>query len=113
MESIHTVQELERKIQELEVSVSMLVDNGRAFASAERDYKVALSTEALRLRSEGMAVTLIDKVIYGSVAVAEKRFQRDVAEALYEANKEAINSLKLQIRILDGQIKQDWGTAKF
>ena len=113
MENSYTVQELDRKIRELECSVSMLSDNGRELAKAERDYKVTLSTQALRLRADGMPVTLIDKVIYGMPEVADLRFKRDIAQSLYDANREAINSIKLQIRVLEGQIRQDWGVAKF
>ena len=37
--------------------------------------------------------------------------KRDVAETIYEANKEAINTLKLQIRILDTQLSREWGNT--
>ena len=107
------VLEIARKIDQLNRSVKELRNTGTAYAQAERDYKVALRTEALKLRDEGMAVTLIDKIVYGIPAVADKRFERDVAEAIYDANKEAINAIKLQIRILNEQIAQDWGAAKY
>ena len=53
---------------------------------------------------------MIDKTCYGIPSVAEARFKRDVALTVYEANKEAINSLKLQIRILDAQVSREWGS---
>lgn len=55
-----------------------------------------------------MAIGLIDKTCYGIPSVAEARFKRDVAETVYKANQEAINSIKLQIRILDAQIAREW-----
>ena len=51
---------------------------------------------------------MIDKVCYGIPSVAEARFKRDVAEAVYKANQEAINSIKLQIRILNDQLDREW-----
>lgn len=105
------VRELETKIDQLEQAVNKLNASGRQYAEAERDYKVALSKASLKLKTEGLAVTLIDKVVYGLQEVANTRFARDCAEASYKANLEVINMLKLQVRILHEQEKQDWGAA--
>lgn len=100
--------ELETKIKALDKSVKELRHSGTAYAQAEKDYKILLRQECLKLRDEGTAIGLIDKTCYGIPSVAEARFKRDVAEAVYKANLEAINSIKLQIRILDEQIGREW-----
>ena len=56
-----------------------------------------------------MPVTLIQQVVYGVPEVAEKRFVRDVKEAVYKANQEAINVFKLQIRIIESQLQREYG----
>lgn len=96
---------------ELPRAIAQFERRGREQAQAEHDYKVVLSQEALKLRADGMPVTLIDKVVYGNDNVAEKRFKRDTADALYNAARENINSIKLQIRILDNQISREWEQA--
>ena len=101
--------EIQQKISQLDRSIKQLRKSGTSYAEAERDYKILLRTECLKLRDEGMAIGMIDKTCYGIPSVAEKRFQRDVAEAVYTANKEAINSLKLQIRIINEQLSREWG----
>lgn len=101
-------QELQSKIKELEVSIKQLRISGTQYAEAERDYKVLLRTECLKLRDEGMAIGMIDKTCYGIPSVAEARFKRDVAEAVYKANMEAINSIKLQMRLIENQIQREW-----
>ena len=106
-------EQIEQKIKELDVSVKSLRKTGTELAIAERDYKQKLREEALKLKSEGMAVTLLDKVIYGVPEVANLRFKRDVCEAVYQANQENINVLKLNIRILEGQLNRDWGVSKY
>lgn len=103
--------ELQQKIRELEASIKMLRRTGTAYAEAERDYKILLRQECLKLRSEGMAIGMIDKTCYGIPEVAAARFRRDVAETVYKANQEAINSTKLQLRLLEGQIQREWGQA--
>ena len=102
--------ELMNKIQELNISIKKLRETGTEYAEAERDYKITLRKEALKLRAEkGMPVTLIQQVVYGVPEVADKRFKRDVKEAIYQANQEAIASIKLQIRILENQINREFG----
>ena len=105
--------ELQQKIKELNISIKKLRETGTEYAEAERDYKITLRNEALKLRAEkGMAITLIQQVVYGVPEVADKRFQRDVKEAVYRANQEAINSIKLQIRVIENQLSREWTNEK-
>ncbi|WP_425756186.1 hypothetical protein ACPW7J_02050 [Ihubacter sp. rT4E-8] len=101
--------ELQQKTRDLETSIRILRQNGTAYAQAERDYKILLRQECLKLREDGMAIGMIDKTCYGIPAVAEARYARDVAEAVYKANQEAINSIKLQLRLIESQIQREWG----
>ena len=93
------------------MSIKQLRTSGTEFAQAERDYKVLLRSECLKLRDDGMAIGMIDKTCYGIPSVAEARFKRDVAEAVYKANLEAINSIKLQLRLLENQIQREWSQS--
>lgn len=102
--------ELESKIQELEVSIRSLRKTGNNYAEAERDYKILLRQEVLKLRDEGQAIGVITLTCYGIPSVAEARFKRDVAETIYKANLEAINSIKLQLRLLESQIQREYGS---
>lgn len=102
------IDELQSLIQLLQASIKSLRKTSEAQAQAERDYKILLRQESLRLRDEGMAIGMIDKVCYGIPSVAEARFKRDIAEANYKANLEAIQAYKLQIRLLDNQISREW-----
>ena len=104
--------ELGRLTNDLNVSIKKLRETGTDFAQAERDYKVLLRQECLRLRDEGMAIGMIDKTCYGIPSVAEARFKRDVKQAIYNANQEAINSIKLQMRIIEGQLNREWNSVK-
>ena len=103
------IQELQSKTRQLDYSIKTLRKSGTDYAQAERDYKVILRKECLKLRDEGMAIGMIDKTCYGIPVVADARFKRDVAEAVYKANLEAINSIKLQMRLIEGQLQREWG----
>ena len=105
------MQSLQEYSEALDQSVKRLRKNGEALAQAERDYKILLRQEVLKLRDEGMAVGIIDKTIYGVPAVAEARFKRDIADAMYRANQEHINTTKLHLRIIESQISREWGNG--
>ena len=105
------VNELYAKLKQLNTSLKVLRTSGTNYAKAEKEYKILLRQECLKLRDEGMAIGMIDKTCYGIPSVAEKRFVRDVAEATYKANQEAINTLKLEIRIIESQLQREWGNS--
>lgn len=101
-------EELNVRSAQLDQSIKSLYNTGKAYAKAEMEYKVLLRQEILKLRDQGVAVGVIDKICYGIPSVAEKRFLRDIAESTYKANLEAINSIKLQIRLIDNQMSREW-----
>lgn len=109
MNELDLYTELQQKTSQLDVSIKSLRKTGQAFAEAERDYKILLRAECLKLRDDGMPVTLIQMTCYGIPSIAEARFKRDMAEAVYRANQEAINSIKLQMRLIEAQIQREWG----
>ena len=106
------VNDIQNLMQELTTSIKLLRKNGNDLANAERDYKVCLRQEALKLRNEeNMPVTLINQIIYGIPAVAEKRFKRDVAETMRSTNLEHINVTKLKLRLLEAQLNREYGSS--
>lgn len=100
--------ELQAKIKQLEKAVQDLRTNGTELAKAERDYKVLLRQECMKLRDEGTPIGMIDKVCYGIPSVAEARYKRDVAKITYDANQDFINSIKLQLRLIESQISREY-----
>lgn len=105
------VGEIQKLTQQLEISIKALRKNGTAYAQAEKDYKMLLRTEILKLRDEGMAVGVLEKICYGIPSVADLRFKRDIAKTIYEANLEAINALKLRLRLTENQLSREWSAS--
>lgn len=102
------VNELQYKQKMLDNSIKSLRKTGIEFAEAEKQYKMAVCKKALELRKTDMPVTLIQLTIYGYPEIANLRFKRDSAEAIYFANREAINGIKLEIKILQEQINKEY-----
>ena len=96
----------------LDKAIQDLAKNGYDLAMKEKQYKIAINKKALQLRAEDIPVTLINQVIYGYEDIATLRFERDTAQVKYNANLEYINTIKLQIRILESQISREYGNAR-
>lgn len=104
--------ELNEKRALLDKAIDKLASNGYELAAKERDYKIAINKKALELRAEDTPVTLINTIIYGYEDIAKLRFDRDTAEVKYNANNEYINTLKLQIRILENQLSREYSNTR-
>lgn len=101
--------ELQHKIKQLETSVKMLRQNGTDLSQKEHDYKIKVFEKVFQMKEEGTPATLINLVIYGDKEVAKLRLDRDIAEVLYNANQESINSIKLQLRLIEAQLSREYG----
>ena len=81
---------------------------GREYAKAYRDYRVLLAQELLRLKAEGTPVTISYDIARGSTDVALAKEKEIISESLYNSCQEAINTYKLQIKILQEQINKEY-----
>ena len=98
--------------RELAASIDVMANNGCRYAKAEAEYKIELAKTALSLKEQGMAVTMINTVIHGTGGVPKLRMERDIAEVMYKTSQEKIQSVKLQLRIIEAQIEREWAAAK-
>ena len=103
------VNELNNLINKLDISVKSLRKTGSDYAKAYTEYRVALAKELVRLKDDGMAVTIAYDVARGKPEIAKLKFKEISSEAIYKANQESINALKLQIKIIQNQIDKEWG----
>lgn len=109
MDLIDRIQNL---IAELQQYIKGLQNWGLKKAQAESDYQTALSQEVLKERDKGTAIGVIQLIVKGKPEVAKKRFERDVAESMYQVAQEKINIAKLELRLLDSQVAREWGTKE-
>lgn len=100
--------ELNNLINKLDISVKSLRKTGSEYAKAYTDYRVALAKELMILKEEGYAITLAGDIARGKPEIAKLKFKEISSEAIYKANQESINALKLQIKIIQEQINKEW-----
>lgn len=104
-------QELEKLKNDLNFSIKHLRVNAGNYAKAQCDYRIALAKKELELRSEKYPASLVYDIARGDENVAKLKQNEINTEGVYKANQEAINSIKLQIRLLDNQISREYGNA--
>lgn len=109
MDLITTIQ---NRISELNQYINGLKSWGIKKAQAERDYQSCLSQEVLKERDKGTAIGVIQLVVKGKNEVAAKRFDRDVADVMYQVSQEKINVAKLELRLLDSQAQREWSVKE-
>ena len=110
--SCDLINEIGQKSRLLDKAIQELGVRGRSYAQAEEDYRVALAERILTERDKGTPATICSDICRGDRRIAKLRFERDCAEVVYKSALEAINSMKLQIRMLDNQIEREWGHAQ-
>lgn len=102
--------ELTYKSQLLYKSVEELKNTGKRYADAYTKYRIELAKELVKLKDEGYAITLAGDIARGKPDIAKLKFDEISTEAVYKANLETINVLKLQIKILENQLQREWTT---
>lgn len=106
MDLVNQIQYLQKQ---LDISIKALRKTGEDYARAYTDYRVALAKELLELKNEGYAITLAGDIARGRTEIAKLKFKEISAEAIYKANLESINALKLQLKVLMNQYDKEWG----
>lgn len=106
MDSITQVQD---KMAQLDTAIAEARESGKRAAANERDYQRAKNLRMAELKAEGYAVSYITACIKGDASVNDKLFQRDLAQTMHESDRDLVNVLKLEIRVLVNQTQRDYG----
>ena len=101
--------ELQEKCRLLDNSIKMLRKTGSDYAKAYTDYRKELAIVLVKLKDDGYAITLAGDIARGKPEIAHLKFMEISTEAIYKANMESINVLKLEIKILQEQINKEYG----
>lgn len=101
--------EIEQLRTELNTSIQNLVKKGIEYATAYRDYRIELAKELLYQKELKTPATTAYDIARGKENVANAKFKEISTEAYYKAELEKINSIKLQLRMLETQYKIEFG----
>lgn len=108
---VELYEQLDELTDRLERELETCRTSGCALARNEREYRTALRLAILEERRKGTPVTVTGDLCRGREDIAALRCQRDCSEAIYRASQEAINVIKLRIRMVDAQIARVWNSG--
>lgn len=100
--------DIETGIVYLQERTEEMRTSGRNAAVADAQYRALKATAILDEKAKGTPATLCRDVIYARKDVSDALMKRNCTQAVYEADKEAINTMKLKLRITDAQLARDW-----
>lgn len=95
---------------QLPEAVKKMRQYGIDMAKASSNYRAAKATRIRELKAQGLPATLILDLAQGDCS--KQQYERDMTEVIYDTQKEYINSIKTEIRVLEGQIEREWGAVK-
>lgn len=102
------INELMNLTKELDIQVNNLANTGKEYAKAYTKYRVKLAQELVKVRNDGTPVTLCSDLARGNIDVAKAKFQEISKEAIYKANLESINAIKLRIKVITNQLDKEY-----
>lgn len=91
----------------LSLAINKLKERGQKKAKAEQDYRIALRKIILIERDKGIPVTIISDICRGDKEIAKLKFDRDIAEILYETVQQKIYATKLELGIVERQLEAE------
>lgn len=103
MDLIDINKELYEGTKRLEKSSQEIFRLAKAHAEAERDYRIALGKEKVKLRDEGMPVSLIEDVSRGNLS--DLRYKRDLAKETYVAGRDSMKAIIAQLNALQSILR--------
>lgn len=111
-ESVPLWVRIEECMRLLDVALKEAKMRGRAMVEAETAYYTAKAHESFNLLEAGFANTYIQTVIKGRPGVSEAMSAYHEAEVLYRNANEAIQALKVKLRILENEQEREWSQQK-
>lgn len=112
LESQEMLQALYQEKDTLKNLIRDLQVRSKTKAETERVYRVAKAAQIRLERERNTAVTLITDIVAGDEHIAQLKADRDNADMMYDACKQAIYATKTEIQILMELIKLDYNTTE-
>lgn len=81
--------------QKIDKNINNLTSMARKYSEAEKQYRLELAKEIIKLRTEGVQATLIPDIARGNIS--NLKFDRDLAETEYKAYKQMLQSLQVEL----------------
>lgn len=103
--------EIQSGIAYLQQRTEDMRKSGHEAATADASYRATKAKAILEEKAKGTPATLCRDVIYARKDVQDALMSRNCTQAVYEADRESIQTMKLKLRIIDAQIAREWASS--
>ena len=111
-DGVDLMEGLHDSLAEASQAVHDMARLGREKAEAERKYRIAKAKRMLYERDKNRTpVSIIGDIVKGQEDIAYLAFERDCAESVYDANREAVLLAKKRADIYREQMAREWSQA--
>lgn len=98
MNQTEIMDEMARISKDLQEKLNSIVPCATKMATTQRDYRVSLASEILRLRASGESVSLAEVIAKGNVEVADKKVFSIIADS---EHKVCVKGLAVGLGVAD------------
>lgn len=105
VETIEVTSAMMDTSKRLEDGVNVITKKAKDYAAAEREYRIALRGEIIKLRTEKMPVSLINDVARGAENVVDLKFNRDLAQQTLKASHDMLNALSNELSAMQSILR--------
>jgi hypothetical protein len=103
MDLLTVTQEMYQVSKRLERASTEIYKLAKIKAESEAEYAKEKAKETLKLKTEGMSITLIPDVVKGNLH--ELLLKRDLADAQFTASREMLSAIQTQASLLQSILK--------
>jgi len=101
-------QQINNGIAYLDKRTKEYEDDIKAAATAEAEYRKAKALALADERAKGTPATIMRDLIFSRKEIQDAFMKRAMTAAVADADKEAINTEKTKLKLLDAQEARDW-----
>ncbi len=108
LDGLELMGEARRLMAERDAAVADIPRLGREKAEARRRHRAALAKAEIEYRAGGMPASMVADAARGREDVSFMEFEADCAEAVYWANKEAIEAARDGLQVVREVMRREW-----
>ena len=104
--------ELQKTLNLLDLTIEESLHYGLKMSAAQAKYYSVKDLRVRELMDDGKSATAIELIIKGEKDVNDALQEYFDSKVEYDNSREAINALKLRVRVQEAQIEREWEQAR-
>ena len=109
VDGLEMYQELTDALNDQDKAIDSMRNAAKDMATADCEFDIALAEAVVKSRMDGEAAALCKVIALGKRNVAEAKYRKIAAEAMWKVSQEDVNNRKRRIDVMREQMNREWG----